>query len=516
MDKAQQPLAPASIPAGRSETVARSTAGLFTSFGVLLVLLAYTWFVSLGTWTHWPLLTDYYDQLAGAFAHGSLALEQQVAPEVLALAHPYSPAGRGDVSVPLDFSLYNGKYYLYFGPVPALPLALLKLVGAGQIGDQFLVFAFIAGIALLQALFLVRLRRFFFPDIPDWLLTVSILFSGLISPFTWMLTEARIYEAAGVAGQFFLLAGCYFILVALTADSHQLVSLFFAGLAWALSIGSRLSQAVPIGLLVLLIAMALLVTGIRAGSWSKALRQLIALGLPLAVGFALLGWYNWARFGSVFETGFTYELTTTNFQKHDEIFSAVYVLPNAYNYLITPPQLDARFPFLDPVRGRGELHFPFLDLPRIYHSRAMTGILASVPFVVFAILAILPLLPSRKRSVVAAQPPFAERTFKWVTVGLWIAFLAGLAVILSYFYVVTRFVIDFTPSLILLSIMGFWLGYEALRSRPGLRRAYLVLGLALMLSSVVISNLLVFSMHSAAFQANNPPLWNLLFGSPSP
>jgi hypothetical protein len=249
----------------------------------------------------------------------------------------------------------------------------------------------------------------------------------------------------------------------------------------------------------------------RSGAWSNGLHQIFLLGLPFVCGFALLGWYNWVRFGSVFETGFNYEITTTYLRLHqDEIFSPLYILPNAFDYLVALPATLARFPYLQPVRGRGELHFPFLDLPLIYHTRPVTGFLISVPFLWFAAFSIFPFLPLKRGSARSTDHAPDAPLLKWTIAGMWVAFLAGLFVILSYFWVVTRFLADFSASLVLLSLIGFWLGYQSLRTRAVFRAAYLLGALAFMLVSFIISNLVVVSMHSGDFQNHNPALWNWL------
>ncbi len=479
--------------------------------GILAVIVANLWFVSFGLWTHWPMQTDYYDQLASAFAHGSVALEKKVDPAVLALANPYNPGKRANVDIPIDFSLYNGKYYLYFGPVPALSIVVFKLLGAGVIGDQALTFLFATGIAIAQALLLIKLRQLFFPTVPDWLVAVCAIFAALICPFSWVLTEARVYEAAETAAQFFFLLGCYFLLDALAKKPSARLGLLLGAVAWMLSIGSRISQAVPIGLLMLILTAALLWIHFRSGSLIRGVKRIILMGLPFIVGFALIGWYNWVRFGSPLNTGFTYEITRTNFQLHsDDIFSSVYILPNFYNYFMARPDISGQFPYLQPVRGRGEDRFAFVKVPLIYYTRPVTAFQISVPFVLLAALSVIPLLPFARRFGAANGQTSDTSLLRWTIAGLWIAFLAGLAVLVSYFWVVTRFLVDCSAALVLLSVIGFWLSYQALERRPSVRRAYAALGITLMLASVVISTLLMFSMHAMYYRSYNPALWNWL------
>ena len=65
--------------------------------------------------------------------------------------------------------------------------------------------------------------------------------------------------------------------------------------------------------------------------------SLTGLLLPLAIGAGLLGWYNWARFGSVLETGLRFQLSGINYlEYYNDVFSTKYVLLNLRYYLFTP------------------------------------------------------------------------------------------------------------------------------------------------------------------------------------
>jgi hypothetical protein len=155
---------------------------LITFVTFLAVIFVYAWYCSYEYWTKWPTHTLFYDPLATAFADGSLALEEEVDPSLLSLTNPYNPKERQGLEFPMDYSLYKGKYYLYFGPVPAIPLVILKLFGLGTIGDQYLVFAGILGLFIFQSLLIINMRERFFPTIPFWTLPPCILFEYMKQP----------------------------------------------------------------------------------------------------------------------------------------------------------------------------------------------------------------------------------------------------------------------------------------------------------------------------------------------
>jgi len=489
---------------------------ILTFFSMLLVITAYIWLISFGSWVHWPAITNYdgyYNQLAIAFQHGSLSLEIVPSPTLLALHNPYDPNVRhsNNVVYPIDFSLYKGKYYLYFGPVPALFLLIIKLLGISTIGDHYFVFVFVLGMLIFQSLLIIKIWRRFFQNVSVWMLSLCILFCGLISPIPWILTEARVYEAASAGGQFFFLAGLYFAVTALDRESISIGQFLIAGISWALALGSRLTQIVPIGFVTLMVVFWVLRTYFQTRPRPQALYSLTALCLPLVLGLIIQGWYNWARFNSAFEIGFYYELSGSFLQKYSRVlFSPLYLLPNLYNYLAMHPKFSMIFPFIQSVSGTGATKFSFISLPPVYHEGAITGILFSTPFALFAIVPILSLLPKRKEAADQIDSDHDAHLFNGLIISLFGSFLFGFAPIVMYFFVETRFFTDFISSLILLSIIGFFQGYNFPINKPAIRKIYVAAGIILMAISIVINILLALSAHAEQFQQFNPILWNRL------
>ena len=122
---------------------------------VLLVIAVYVWIVSVGYWTVWPESSDRYDMLATAFQHGKLALLEQPDSRLTELPNPYDCTERGSIPFLWDTLLFEGKYYLYFGPVPALVLGAAKVLIVQPIGDQYLVFAFLLGLFMFNSLLII-------------------------------------------------------------------------------------------------------------------------------------------------------------------------------------------------------------------------------------------------------------------------------------------------------------------------------------------------------------------------
>jgi len=466
---------------------------VFSSLSILVAIIVYIWIISSGSWT--SSTTIDYAQLATAFQHGRLSLDSKPRPELLALPNPYNPNERHNIRYPKDFSLYHGKFFLYFGPVPALFLWVIKLLRPDDIGDNYLAFGFVLGMFILQSLLIIKIWKRFFKNIPIWMMSLCILLCGLVTPTPWILSQSRVYEAASTGGQCFFLVGLYFVVIALDRESISVGQLGIAGISWVLALGSRVTQIVPIGFGVVMVVFWVWRKSAQTKLGSKAMMSLMAVGLPLALGMAVLGWYNWARFDSVFETGYSYQLAGPYLQKYSHVlFSPLYLFPNLYNYLVMPPKISMTFPFLQPVEGYGADQ---LNLPPIYSSGELTGLLFSAPFVLFAGIPLVSLL-SRKRDL-NDQVDQENDTFffKWLLISLLGAFLFGFAPVITFFFVETRYIADFMPSLVLLSIIGFWQGCSFLSHKPVLHKLYVAVGMILMATSIVVSVLLALSVHTA-------------------
>lgn len=474
----------------------------------VLVLIVYVWLISVGTWTHWPTRWNSYDSLATSFRHGRLDLEMVPDTALLALPDPYDPAARTAIPAPQDVSLYKGRFYLYFGPVPALILLVVKAVIGGTIGDQILVFAFCSGIFLLQAVLMARIRHRFFPKTTTRALAPLILAAGLINPWVSILSTPSIYNAAITGGQFFFLAGLLMAFSTFEDTPLQARKLAATGLLWVAAFGSRVTLIVPVGLLTVLVVIAIGVSFHRTARFSSAIRPMLALILILGFGLAAFGWYNWARFGSVFETGFAYQLAGVPLQKAaGQLLSPMYVIQNLYNYFLNPPLAKYAFPYLYPVRGATVSLIPSFNLPVIYHAQETTGLLYTAPFALLGLLppiTILTKLPSRLTGKAHAD------WFRWLIAGLSLSFLSAFAYFVSFFWVAERYIADFLPCLMLMSAIGLWQLDGVVAARRG-GRAFLWLTIvSLVTISIVISILLAISFNSDGFRQLNPLLWRQL------
>ncbi len=203
-------------------------AGGVAILAVLQCMVIYFWYESAGTMEMIP-STGYYDMQASAFLHGQLALVEKPAPELQSLPDPYDPEQNAPYRLH-DASYYKGKYYLYWGPFPALILVIPKLLLGISISDSVLVLLFMSGYAVFLALNLSIIRTMYSPALPGWTFIPAILVGGLMNPALWLLARPAVYEAAISGGQCCALGGLYFALSALRGNRIKTGKLVFSGI----------------------------------------------------------------------------------------------------------------------------------------------------------------------------------------------------------------------------------------------------------------------------------------------
>jgi hypothetical protein len=409
--------------------------------------LALAW-TSLG---HWrlpqigPRQADYNNLLVSGFEKGSLALDIEVPRALREAKDPLALFKQTPWIAPHDLSLYHGKFYSYYGAVPAVVLFWPFRVLFGH--DLPLVMGslcFGMGAFAVISLLWLRIVRDHFPR-AGWITRIAGLCALGLAGGQWALARrVSIWEPSIEAGNFFL--------VVMLACSYGALGarrpwpwLAASGLALGLATGSRPTLAAAgFGLIPLVLAI-----GWRPGEagtapqWKRLARPIFAAGLPLAAVVALLLYYNWARFGNPFELGLNYQLSTWN-GENKTAFSPTFIPFNAFLYLISSPQWGRYFPFLHPIDYPG--------LPRGYYGyEYVYGALLVCPVLWWALG-----IPALIRGAGSAV-----RSFAAVVLGV----AAGTTLVIFCFNTAAaRYETDFLPWWVFFGILGWALVEDRLCS----------------------------------------------------
>ncbi len=377
-------------------------------------------------------LFGYYNLLARGFVNGHLYLPVDPSPELLAQPDPWHPSV--DASLKMhDVALYNGRYYLYYGVVPAVLLFVpYRLLTGHDLPQNFAVLLLSVGGFLLFAAALLGLLRRAGATPGPFVTALLILGLGVCQGMPFLLNRIDVYETAIACGYFCTAAGVYCLLRGL--DEHATpVWLAAAGIAFGFAAGSRPH---------------LLFAGLAAAATLAFTRWRLHLP-PYAVGLAATGLglaaYNYARFGNPLEFGLRYHLGGPG-QNRIELAAANW-LPGIYYFLLAPPDLGPVFPWI-----RLWYRFPFDNgnahpLPPGYFLEPITGALWHAPLVVFALFA----------------PWLLKNGPRYVAETAAAAGLAVLAFLISNHFTTHRYQVDFLPLLVFTALAA--LAVLAARSR---------------------------------------------------
>jgi len=285
-----------------------------------------------------------YQELAAALSKGQVSVKD-ADPALLEVENPYDTIYLQAKQIPYqaDYAYYDGKYYVYFGIVPELLTYLPWYLITGQdLSNYQAVFFFFAGFIIAAAGLVYELMKRSFPDAPFYLYPVGVgMLVGSYSCF-YVLIRPDLYHVPIAASCMFTSAGLWFYLAGLNREKKKAVFYAAGSLCMALNAGCR-----PQFLLFAVLAAALF--------WEEAFKkrtlfskkgagQTLALALPYAVVAAGIMYYNAVRFGSPFDFGAAYSMTSNDMTHRG--FNLERILYGVWYFLFQPARMEGNFPYL--------------------------------------------------------------------------------------------------------------------------------------------------------------------------
>ena len=468
-----------------------------TILAIVFVLTAYVFFGSNGKWefrrVHWYTVpydapgAGYYASLTEGFRRGQLSMAHTPDPRLVALKDPYDAFQRELVGTHYlwDASLYRGKYYLYFSPLPSFLFYWpYRIVGRDYPQDFLAAVFFSAWTFVMAAAFARRAlagRKLFVP-LPLWVLLI-----GFGNVIVFLLPHIRTYEVAILCGSAMTATWAYSLLRFLETGARK--QAFWMGVWLALSICARPN----LGVLLLVAAIAILALRDRR----LILRAATAALIPLSIVGLLMIAYNLRRFGHPLEFGIKYQLTFVDMAKFRvcglcSLPEAVRIVNSSVQYVFWGPSVGSEFPFIDIQRSRLD---PKVAFPA--GAEQIVGIGALVPLTLLGTFFALILFRSKETAVRAAL---------LVMAAAWLA-LFGLA---ACWWVTARYAMDFMVLMTIAAAICVEAGLTFLASAGVSFRPLRVLAIVLALYSIAIGFFAGFNGTDWAFSRNNPELFKKL------
>ncbi len=427
---------------------------------------------------------DYYTRLGNAFLAGQTYLQIQPPEALLALPNPYDGFNRNrkigtaedasrfnqKLGFMWDASLYDAKYYLYFGPAPILmPWLPVKWLLHYSLPDSKLVIIY----ALFGSSSLLLLLHMMFSKMrptaaapPNrlilWLIAALPLYFG--TAVTLLLKRPMFYEASIAGAYCYSAMGITLLWVAyMEKPKKPPVWKLLASLCFGLAAGCRLFH----GANVIILLMAWL-SVCQHQSLKSLCKEAVVLFAPWLFVIASIGAYNYLRFDSILETGVTYQLGFSDNRQQGSMFGSLqHLLFNLNTYLLTPLPTDNLWPWATAF-GRADTDKAF-------------GVLANNIFIIWCLCA-APFMRIKLK----------ENSFFFsFMLGVIVYGTMCLTLVMVYNWQNGRYIVDFSPWLMLCASLCF-MHLAQTQKTLGRQRAIIALG-ALMSTWTVYTGFFAFS-----------------------
>lgn len=285
-----------------------------------------------------------YQELAEVMAEGHFYLNTEPSEGLLNAGNPYDTIylQANGIDYLADYAYFEGKYYVYFGVVPELLLYLpVYLLTGHHMPNYMAVFLFYCGFILaVFALYREVIKRWF-SRTPYFLYLLLCTLTICCGNYLFVIARPDLYDTPIMAANMFTAAGLFLWIRGKYAEAEKSrkISLFLGSLCMALVAGCR-----PQMLLFSFLAVPLFCSSIN----KKSVSDVVSFCLPYLFVAAGIMYYNAARFGSPFDFGATYSLTSNDMTKRS--FNLHQALLGLWHYIFRPPVIESDFPFLQGIQ----------------------------------------------------------------------------------------------------------------------------------------------------------------------
>lgn len=331
---------------------------LFLFFGSNSVGVA-TSFYNWGSWNGHSLVNTFetggdnaqqYAMLAQAIADdGQLYLEVDPPDWLVEMDNPYDKGARAELqketgeSYLWDVVYYDGHYYVYFGVVPVLifylPFYLLTgLSFPTAIGVLISAIAFVLGCTVL----LDRFARYHFRRVSLGLYLLLQLPLIFCNGSLYLIKHPTFYSLPIMLALAFSAWGLYLWMRGRESEKNSCFCYVLGSLCMALVLGCR-PQLLVLSFVAFPLFWRRYITQRFICTKRGALEFICLIAPYLVVGLGIM-WYNAARFGSPFDFGSAYNLTTNDMTQRGWTFARL--MPALFAFFIQTPNTIGTFPYL--------------------------------------------------------------------------------------------------------------------------------------------------------------------------
>ena len=325
----------------RPESKKQWAAGVFI-MGIFLALATGAFRSNLEYWT--GMGGNQYHALTRALSEGHFSLDYSVPDELLQLENPYDMNTWDGIDVYWDNAFYNGKYYCYFGITPVLLLYLPCYLLTGTLLQNYTVSLIFLISMITGSFYLVRqiLKKWGDGKVPffAWpLLSVMLCFS---ENYFFLYMRPYFYNIPIIGANALTVWGLGLWLKGMQTEKGKGFCYFLGSLCMALVAGCR-PQMVLISFLAIPLFWDIVIR--KRELFSKdSIKETLAICIPYIAVAGFLMYYNYARFGSIFDFGANYNMTTNDMTRRG--FNLDRLGTGLFTFLFQPPNIVSTFPYV--------------------------------------------------------------------------------------------------------------------------------------------------------------------------
>lgn len=300
--------------------------------------------------TEGPVNQQEYQKLAESISQGEVHILESPSPFLVEMENPYdytlrsqvmSEAGEGFL---WDYAYFEGKYYVYFGIVPEILFFLPYYLLTGNHLYNYQVI-FIGAVCVLLGIIgiIYQVIKRYFPQtsLGAWYLLTEIVVMG--SGLIYMCKRPDMYTVPIIIGLGFGLLGIWIFLCIEKKDKHSLLLVVIGSLCMAMTAGCR-PQLFLMALFPVLFFHKRIFS-IKYLKTREGIKESMAFLIPMFTIACLLMYYNFIRFGSVFDFGANYNLTFNDMRNRGLVLERIPL--GIFAYLFAPIKLILDFPFTE-------------------------------------------------------------------------------------------------------------------------------------------------------------------------
>lgn len=287
-------------------------------------------------------IIDAYNELANSLLQGKTTVLDEYADALSGFENVYDFNARQESGIKymFDYAYYKGHYYVYFGIVPCVLFYLPWRIITGTNILNSVVLAIVMTLLIFSiAMFIYEFQKRYEYKLSKLRYTFMymLVMSAAMVPFLSRL--ALVYQIVQISAIMFVLWGLMFYIKAGDMQRTKHVEAFIAvgSFLMALSAGCRPQTT----LLAVLAAVFLWERMVKKNK--LVIRYWCAFLIPYIIVAIPLMYYNYIRFGSAFDFGVNYNLTSDNILEFSINFEKVLA---GFKYMFwDTPELTKIFPF---------------------------------------------------------------------------------------------------------------------------------------------------------------------------